>query len=228
MTGWKRWKTKPTNFGEKIEMIHCPLCQESAQPFRAIRGKEYFQCPVCQAVFLASPYHLSPEEEKMRYLKHNNDANDPNYQGFVRPIVSGVVKDFNQNHLGLDFGCGTGSAICKLLKDQGYNIKKYDPFFFFHPEVLLEKYEYIVCSEVAEHFRDPAKEFRLLRKLLKPNGKLFCLTERFDPKANFETWYYKNDPTHIFFFQESTFDWIRKNLGFSSLTIADRLATLTA
>lgn len=159
---------------------------------------------------------------------HHNDVNDPRYQKFVRPIVESVVKYCQKAHVGLDFGCGTGPVISKLLLDQGYKIEQYDPFFRDQPGLLDEKYDYIVCSEVIEHFREPAKEFKLLRALLNPGGKLFCLTERYSPEIDFDGWYYKNDPTHVFFYQDRTFEWIRDNFHFPALTIEGRLVVLSA
>ncbi|MCX5751770.1 MAG: class I SAM-dependent methyltransferase [Candidatus Saganbacteria bacterium] len=207
---------------------NCPLCRESASYFNSSRGKEYFECPTCGAVFLAPQYYPSLKDEKDRYLTHNNDINNAGYQEFVRPIVECTVKHFNKDHLGLDFGCGTGPVISKLLQDRGYNIKQYDPFFFDRPEHLQKIYDYIICSEVVEHFHNPAKEFKLLRSMLKSGGKLFCQTERYSPKIDFKNWYYKNDSTHVFFYQKQTFDWIRANFNFFSLAIEGRLAVFTA
>ncbi|MFH1362319.1 MAG: class I SAM-dependent methyltransferase, partial [bacterium] len=209
-------------------MNKCPLCFALATPFRAIKGKEYLSCGSCGGIFLAPQYHLSLAEEKERYLTHNNDVNDPRYQEFVRPIVDAVVKSFGAQDHGLDFGCGTGPVISKLLTDRGYSLLRYDPFFYDQSEALTGKYDFIVCSEVIEHFRQPAKEFKLLKDLLKVNGALFCLTERFTGKTDFANWYYKNDPTHLFFYQQKTLEWLRDNFGFSSLEISGRLAILSA
>lgn len=44
----------------------------------------------------------------LRYQKHNNDIEDDGYQKFVAPITTAIMKDFTQNHKGLDFGAGTG------------------------------------------------------------------------------------------------------------------------
>ena len=70
-----------------------------------------------------------------------------------------LLWDFTSKHTGLDFGAGTGPVISKVLKDNEYKIKQFDPFFHNYPELLKEKYDYIVCCEVMEHFYDPAKEF---------------------------------------------------------------------
>lgn len=112
----------------------------------------------------------------LRYQKHNNDIEDDGYQQFVSPITLAIMRDFTQNHKGLDFGAGIGPVIFKILKDQGYMIRLYDPFFHNYPNLLKAQYDYIAVCEVIEHFHDPKKEFSLLKKLLRQNGKLYCMT----------------------------------------------------
>ncbi len=152
--------------------------------------------------------------------------NDPGYQAFVSPIVSAVLRDFTPNHSGLDFGAGTGPVISKLLRDRSFTIALYDPLFHDHPELLEDTYDYIVCGEVIEHFRSPGREFALLKRLLKPRGRLYCMTCLYSPEVDFGSWYYIKDRTHVFIYQPATMEWIRRNFGFSSCSIQDRLVTL--
>jgi SAM-dependent methyltransferase len=161
-----------------------------------------------------------------RYSTHNNDVNDPRYRQFVSPITNGILKDFNQNHIGLDFGSGTGPVITVVLKEQGYSIVTYDPFFDNRPEVLTKNYDYIACCEVVEHFHHPYLEFAKLKTLLKPNGKLYIMTELYREEIDFQDWYYKNDPTHVFFYQKPTLEWIKYTFNFSSVQINGRLITI--
>ncbi|NDL66664.1 class I SAM-dependent methyltransferase [Anaerotalea alkaliphila] len=207
-------------------MTNCPLCKSEARHFQWFREMEYLQCDGCSALFL-HPRHLpSPQEEQERYKEHNNDVEDPGYQKFVAPIVDSVLQDWPPQTSGLDFGAGTGPVISKLLGDQGYNLRLYDPFFWKDPAPLEDRYDFIVCCEVVEHFHNPEKEFRLLSGLLKPGGRLYCMTEAWDPSVDFQRWHYKNDPTHVFFYHPHTFRWIRDNLGFSGLELQGRLAVL--
>ena len=198
----------------------CPLCQnEGADFFR----KVYYKCSECGALFRPQRLLLSPEKEKARYETHNNDVNDIRYQQFVSPIVNAILKDCTQQQRGLDFGAGTGPVVSKLLRDQNYQISLYDPFFHNHPELLQQKYDYIVCCEVIEHFYQPAKEFALLKNLLKAGGRLYCMTEIYQPQIDFNRWRYRNDETHVFIYQAETLEWIRQTLGFTALTIDNRL-----
>lgn len=113
--------------------------------------------------------------------------------------------------------------ISKLLQDDGFNVNQYDPFFHDTPELLDNRYDYIVCCEVIEHFHDPYHEFKRLNDLLSPEGNLFCMTFRYSDDIDFDRWGYKNDPTHTFFYQNETLEWIKDEFGFSSLKIDNRL-----
>lgn len=172
---------------------------------------------------MAPHLRLNADREKARYETHNNDVNNPGYQKFVEPIVSAVLSDFSPEQRGLDFGAGPGPVISSLLQKRDYNIVQYDPFFANNPELLQEKYDYIVCCEVIEHFYHPADEFRRLHDLLTGGGKLFCMTMLYDDQIDFTKWFYKNDETHVFFYRAQTLAWIEKNLGFCVLRVKDRL-----
>jgi len=205
-----------------LENSICPLCYSTG----SIYGADFFLCKNCGGVFRGKNSYLHPSDEKKRYESHNNDVKDKKYQQFVSPITQAVIKNYLPTHHGLDFGAGTGPVISYLLEKQSYKIKQYDPFFHNHPELLTQTYDYIVCCEVIEHFRNPSQEFGLLRKILKPHGSLFCMTHLYQPNIDFESWYYKNDPTHVFIYQKQTLDWIKDYFNFSSLKIEDRLIQL--
>ncbi len=187
----------------------------------------YHVCPQCAGIFLSPERLPTPQAEETHYRTHNNDIHDPRYQAFVAPIVQAILSNYGPSHAGLDFGAGTGPVITHLLQEQGYAIQPYDPFFHPYSEHLTQTYDYIACCEVIEHFHHPAREFALLKKLLNPGGSLFCMTQLYLPEIKFETWYYKNDPTHVFFYQPETLEWIKNHFGFSRLQIQNRLICLT-
>lgn len=189
-------------------------------------GTDFLGCRECQGIYRHENSRLSPAAEKARYENHNNDVHDPGYQRFVAPIVAAALRDFTPAHSGLDFGAGPGPVISKLLRDQDFNICQYDPFFHNHPELLEATYDYIVCCEVVEHFHNPDREFARLRQLLKPRGRLYCMTSLYCPPVDLNTWYYSRDVTHVFIYRPETIAWIRKQYKFSAYTIEDRLITL--
>ncbi len=208
--------------------LKCPLCNRKAIYFQSHLKRKYFECTNCFSVLLDPSNHISPQKEKARYELHNNDVNDPGYQGFVSPIVNDIKLNFGARHAGMDFGCGPGPVITKLLRDEQYNIATYDPFFHNDPRLLNSKYDYIVCCEVIEHFKDPKKEFNLLKSLLNPGGVLYCFTEIIEEDIDFLQWRYKNDETHVFFYHIKALQWIQRAFGFSNLEISNRLIKFTA
>ena len=201
----------------------CPLCSGKIFLYYRYRRKSYYKCEKCHGISLGKNDFLPNEEEKKRYLEHNNNIEDIRYQNFVKPIVLAILNDFKKNHKGLDYGAGTGPVITKMLKDYTYDIKPYDPYFYNFPEYLKEKYDYIVCCEVMEHFYNPYIEFKKLKNLLHENGRLYCKTELLKENTDFESWYYKNDLTHVFFYTERSILWIKNNFYFKDVSIENRL-----
>jgi len=201
----------------------CPLCGYPSFLFYQKYPKTYFECSECRGIFLERNSLPGQLDEIKRYSEHNNDVEDIRYQNFVSPIVSGILENYSPHHQGLDFGAGTGPVISKLLKDQNYQIAQYDPFFHNYPQLLDNQYDYIACCEVMEHFHHPGKEFEKLRSILNEDGKLFCMTSIYHSEIDFQKWYYRNDPTHVFFYQSETIKYICKRFGFSNVDIQKNL-----
>src|SRR5688500_8051318 len=206
-------------------MSHCPLCNSSKG---SQLSPQFISCSTCSGIYRLKEFHPSEKEEHERYLTHRNDADDPEYRKFVSPVTEAISKNFNRLHQGLDFGSGISSPITKVLSDKGYRIKEYDLYFHPKPELLELKYDYIACCEVAEHFRNPADEFRLLRKMINKDGKLFLMTILYDDSIAFDSWWYTRDLTHLFFYRKETMDWIKKTFKFTSVSCEKRLMILEA
>ena len=206
-----------------MQIENCLLCNESATVFCEKHNHLFYKCDTCQGIFRPKHTFFDATSEKNHYEQHNNDVNDLGYQKFVAPIVNEILIDFSPKDKGLDFGSGTGPVIAKMLREKDYQVENYDIFFENVPERLTQKYNYISCCEVMEHFHEPLKEFELLHSMLLPNGKLYCKTELFNNQIPFEDWYYKNDLTHVFIYQEETLYWIQKNLQFKKVTVMDKV-----
>ena len=202
--------------------MKCPLCDLSTS-IQQLLSPQFYSCKTCGTIFLDSSYYLTSEKEKERYLQHNNDVEDTSYQAFVNPIINEVCRSFDNKNNGLDFGAGTGPVISKLLMDKGYEMSLWDPFFHFNESVLNGRYDFIVCCETIEHFHNPLKEFELMKNILRPGGKLCCMSELFTTDINFVDWYYKNDPTHVIFYSKKNLKWIKEKVGFSEVRIDGRL-----
>lgn len=161
-------------------------------------------------------------------MTHNNDVDDVGYQNFVLPLLLEIKKRQPASARGLDFGAGTGPVLARLLREQGYDVALYDPFFWPDRTVLDSKYDFVFACEVIEHFYRPAAEFPLLHKLLHPGGLLATMTHIFDPTKDFESWYYRRDPTHVSLYSARTFDWIRSAFQFKTVElVGQRIALLT-
>lgn len=198
----------------------CPLCSSRhLQPIDLV----YARCTNCRGIAMKPELYPTEESEKSRYLEHNNNNEDEGYIQFTSPIWKHILENYSPNHAGLDFGSGTTSILAVVLGRSNFMVEKYDPFFAPNPEVLANKYDYIMACEVIEHFFYPANEFKKLRAMLRPGGKLLCMTHLYEPGIDFSRWYYRRDRTHTFIYTPETIYWIQQNLGFSKVDIEGRL-----
>lgn len=203
-------------------MNSCPLCQGKPEKFF---NELFLKCTHCHSVYrIELP---SKEEEKKRYDFHKNDVTDAGYLNFVSPIIKAIKRDFTNDKRGLDFGCGPSSAISNQLNQDGYLIKEYDPFYFNEKISLQQQFDFIICSEVMEHFHYPYNEFNFLKNILVEGGKLYCKTSLYDESIDFANWYYKNDLTHVFFYSKTALEYIKEEFSFSHLQIEPDLITFT-
>lgn len=188
----------------------CPLCQYSQiQPFSSDKRRAYFQCLQCFLVFADRSTLLTAEQEKAQYDLHQNQLDDPGYRQFLSrlslPLLSILTPD---QKTGLDFGCGPGPLLAKMLTEAGKQMQIWDPFYAPEPQVLKQHYDFVSCTEAIEHFIHPAQEWRLWLDLLRPEGVLAVMTKRYTDHSSFSNWHYKNDPTHISFFHQRTFEFL--------------------
>ena len=219
-------KTYVDRMSTQHTSIHsCPLCTAPGSPFFE---DAWLQCRECKGLFRPPHDFPSASEEKARYEEHLNDVQDERFQAFVRPITAKVQRDFTPADKGLDFGSGIAPIVRHVLTESGYTIEAYDPFFAPHPERLDRSYDYITCCEVIEHFHHPAREFERLKAMLKPGGKLYCMTMLHHDGIDFQNWHYRRDDTHVFIYQRETVEWITERFGFADVSIEGRLIVWSA
>ncbi|CAG34730.1 class I SAM-dependent methyltransferase [Desulfotalea psychrophila] len=191
----------------------CPLCKECASHFyHRDRRRTYLHCPVCDLVFVPDSFHLSQQESKREYDLHQNSPDDAGYRKFLSRLLQPVLARIAAGACGLDFGCGPGPTLSILFEERGHVMAIYDPIYAPDQRVFAEQYDFITSSEVFEHLQDPWMEIERLWACLKPEGVLAVMTKRVLTKELFANWHYKNDPTHICFFSESTVQWLGKKL----------------
>ena len=193
----------------------CRVCRGAkTNPYLKVDECRYWSCPACDAIFLDETQLLNAKEEHQRYLLHNNDPADPRYREFVNRLGLPLLKKLKPRAKGLDYGCGPGPALGRMLCEKGYEMVFYDPFF--QPSdrsVLKDTYDFIICSEVVEHFHRPAEESARLDAMLKCGGWLGIMTSFLTHDIEFKNWHYRRDPTHVAFYRETTFQYIAGQLG---------------
>lgn len=190
----------------------CPLCLDSnIEPFHSDKIRDYLRCRNCLLVFVPETQHLDFQQEKAIYDLHQNQVDDAGYRQFLSRLAAPLLDGLAPNSAGLDYGCGPGPLLAKLLSGAGHAVKLYDPIYADHPLHLQNRYDFISCSEVVEHFRRPGIEFERLFSLLNPQGRLGVMTKLVIDAQAFGKWHYKNDPTHIAFFSRPTLEWLAAN-----------------
>ena len=205
----------------------CIVCKnQKAVDFKNIKQKRYWKCSYCEAIFLDKEFYLSSNDEYKHYLTHNNDVNDPRYKKFLSNLMLPLIERIKLNSIGLDYGCGPGPALSLMLREKGYEMFNYDPFF--HPEKrnLLKKYDFICCTETVEHFHNPFGEFTRFNELLNNNGTIGIMTNFHSEQDIFENWYYIKDPTHVVFYNKKTFQIIAKIFDWDSEFLGNNLVFL--
>lgn len=190
-------------------MNNCSLCQTPlVNSRRSADGKIYFDCACCGLISLKEEFRLSNEQEKRRYLLHQNSTGSSGYQEFLERTIAPLRSNIKPGMSGIDYGCGPGPTISKILNAEGMTVTDYDPYFA--PRVFSdsEQFDFITCTETIEHFRNPAVEFEKLSRLVRPSGWVVLMTEILDGDISFENWWYIRDRTHVSLYQPKTMEWI--------------------
>ena len=175
----------------------------------------YWRCLDCGARFLDRGHLPSAEEEHRHYLHHENDPGDPGYRRFLARLADPLLERMPAGLSGLDYGCGPGPALAAMLREAGHAMALYDPFFRPDEGALRRTYDFVTCTEAAEHFHDPADEFDRLDRLLMPGGWLGLMTCFHTEDARFAGWHYRKDPTHVVFYREETLRKIAAGRGWT-------------
>jgi hypothetical protein len=192
----------------------CPLCGGRASFVLAVVAqKPYLRCPLCRLTYLSRAHHLPPDEERDRYAQHNNDPANPGYRAFLARLVDPLIPKLPPGAVGLDYGSGPGPTIDVMLAELGYTVRNYDPYFAPETAALQQSYDFITCSETAEHFYSPAAEFARLQSLLRPGAWLGIMTGTPPDDDRFPGWWYLKDPTHVCFYAAETMQWIAGQFG---------------
>ena len=202
----------------------CPLCSsKNYSLFYKDPLRKYLQCLNCDFVFVPSQYHLSQSEERKRYDTHNNDPNDPRYRQFLSQLTEPLNEIISSDSYGLDFGCGPGPTLSLMMQEKGHQMDLYDKFYAKNQSVFKKSFDFITLTEVIEHLSDPVFELDRLVSMLKSKGILAVMTQTLAQDIDFKSWYYKNDPSHIGFYNNKSLKVLASLLELKVTQFSDRV-----
>ncbi len=209
--------------------LTCPVCGSDGTRVLLVdrHNKTYHRCSECQASFLDPSCLPAPAAEHAHYLTHENDVDDAGYRTYLSKLAGPLLARLEPASSGLDYGCGPAPALAHMMRDAGHEMAVFDPFFANDRSALMQTYDFVTCTETAEHFHRPSVEFKRLAGLLRPGGLLAVMTIFQTDDARFETWRYRHDPTHVVFYREQTFAVVARKLEMQCEIIAKDVVFLS-
>lgn len=181
--------------------MNCRLCDSAGcNKLFSDDTRSYFHCEKCGLVFVPESGHVGIEDEKNRYALHENSPNHEGYVRFLSDLAKVVVKETPVFGCILDYGSGQRAVFTRLLQGRGYICTAYDPLYKIGKDALGKIYDTVVLCEVVEHLRDLQKELVNIKKAAGKTGKIIIRTQLYPSLENFAGWWYKNDITHVNFF----------------------------
>ena len=202
----------------------CPLCSSKHNSlFHKDHLRKYLQCLNCDFVFDPSQYHLSEYEERKRYDTHNNNPEDPRYRQFLSQLTEPLNEIISSDSYGLDFGCGPGPTLYLMMQEKGHQMDLYDKFYARNQSVFEKSFDFITLTEVLEHLSDPVFELERLASILNSKGILAVMTQTLADDIDFDSWYYKNDPSHIGFYNDKSLTGLASLLELEIKQFSDRV-----
>jgi SAM-dependent methyltransferase len=198
----------------------CPLCGtplELHQTLKSTAGRVFYKCPQCWMLHCDRDELPDETQERDRYNEHINEYDNPDYTEFLGRAWQPTIPYLKKSGLGLDFGCGPIPVLASLIRQSGFRCDHYDPLFF--PDLPQKNYDFIISTEVIEHFHHPKESFAEIIEILNEGGILTLMTECWTDLSRFPNWYYIRDDTHVSIYHQKTLDFIARQYD---LTIIDR------
>ena len=187
-------------------MKPCPICSSDKMLLwmHPRRKTVYYCCSKCEAIVMDSMFYPTHDIELEKYLEHENELSNQGYVNFLENFIDAAVKPHLSEGYILDVGSGPNPVLAHLLKNRGYQVDIYDPFF--HQNLDENKhYDMVTATEVVEHFHHPMDSFQWMIDRIKPGGFLSIMTLFHHNDMNhFQEWFYQRDPTHVIFYRPKT------------------------
>jgi hypothetical protein len=202
----------------------CPMCDAPTQWFCADHRRQFFECAICGMVSVDPASHVSVAEEKAIYDLHQNHPDDAGYRGFLSQLATPLLKKLSMGMHGLDYGCGPGPTLEVMLREAGMQMQHYDPLYAPDIHVLQHVYDFVTCTEVVEHFRQPRVDWLSLMACVRVHGWLGVMTQLApDEASRFLRWRYRDDLTHVSFYRLKTLQWLADRHHFRLEVASDRV-----
>lgn len=205
--------------------MKCNLCSSDIKNQKTDKqGKIYHICHNCKLIQLDKKFHLSRKAEKQRYQLHENSTANKGYLTYLNKIIANSISPFLKTGSSLfDFGCGPEKTWTDILKEKGYNISTYDPFFNNNNEWKYKNFDAVTAIEVFEHLLSPAEELNDLSLCLDTGSYLIIRTMLHNNSwENFLQWWYREDPTHISFYSETAIEFICRTWNYELVQIKEQ------
>ena len=208
--------------------LKCRLCSnfenvehflKVEKPFKA----NYFHCSQCDLIMLDENQLFKSSEEIDHYKLHKNDKKDPGYVSFLYRCLTPTLKFLSAKMKGLDFGCGPYPMLVELMKDEGYEMDYYDPYFYPEKDKLEQCYDFVIATEVVEHFNEPKLSWQELITKVSKGGILSIMTSMHNEAVDFRNWSYRYDHTHVSFYSMKTMHWIALNYQLEILEVSKNI-----
>lgn len=202
-----------------MSRIACRICGTRCSAF-AVRTMRFWRCPHCGFVYRAPSQHLTGKAARARYQRHTNSLEDEGYRSFLEQFLRmALLPRLAAGASILDFGSGPQPVLAWLCTQKGYQTMVYDPLFAPARGWRSRHFDAIVLHEVIEHLPHPRTTISSLLPQLAPHG-FIAIRTRLQPEqpADFERWWYKEDPTHISLFTLASLEFLAQSCGFAHIT----------
>ncbi|MFH1416216.1 MAG: class I SAM-dependent methyltransferase [Elusimicrobiota bacterium] len=198
-----------------MPLSSCKICSDTTSAIRAYRPPGlYYSCSKCRFISADYSFVPDPDEEKSRYLMHNNSPENSGYTSMLSEFIKHSIEPYIKTPGDiLDFGCGPDPVLANMLMKKGFDVDIYDRYFAQKKLFQKKKYDLICLTEVIEHLISPKKTLLMLKDCLSEKGCLSIMTRFFNGDiSGFSDWWYRKDRTHISFFSPVTVEILSQEL----------------
>lgn len=231
----------------KIDTLTCELCGATGGAEVILRLKRLIlQCPVCGLVFSA-PYDLQADGRSYSEAYYHNGV----YADYLgeRPAIernaSRTLLELRRLTSGrrlLEVGCAAGFSLA-AAREAGWSVRGLELSAFMAdyarrklglavdtgsietPPLGLPRSDVVTLWDTLEHLSHPAQALVKIRGLLHPGGLLALSTGDYGSLLRRLTgrhWRLFGDPTHNYFFDETTLRRLLERGGFRVLRLKRR------